>query len=151
VEVTGSSRTSCLKRSLKNVLSNVTYSPSHRQPGAFMINIQSTLRTAPDLCEYVSHAVLFGGYSISYSVSAQSDACIYAQILHNVGGAGRAREININKLGQHLNASCQGNRKVRQRCWKSMADMESVNSVRTRRAVDVQRDVGARSCNHCYC
>jgi hypothetical protein len=32
----------------------VTYSPDHRQAGAPTINIQSTLRTAPDLCKTVS-------------------------------------------------------------------------------------------------
>jgi len=31
----------------KNVLSNVTHSPSHRQTGAPTINIQSTICTAP--------------------------------------------------------------------------------------------------------
>jgi len=39
---------------VKKVLSSVTYSPSHRQTGAPMLTIQSTLRTAPDLCKYVS-------------------------------------------------------------------------------------------------
>jgi len=48
VEVNGVATNYCCKRSLYNVLSNVTYSPSHRQAGAPVINIQSTLRTAPD-------------------------------------------------------------------------------------------------------
>ena len=60
MEVTGAATTSCLKSRLQNVLSTVTYSPSHRQAGAPTINIQSTLRTAPDLCKNVSLAVLFG-------------------------------------------------------------------------------------------
>jgi len=36
-----------------NVLSNVTFSLSHRQAGAPVINIQSTLRTVADLCKNV--------------------------------------------------------------------------------------------------
>jgi hypothetical protein len=48
VEVTGAATTSSLKRRLK-CLSNVSYSPSHRQAGTPMINILSTLRTALDV------------------------------------------------------------------------------------------------------
>jgi hypothetical protein len=58
-------------------LSNVTYSPSHRQAGAPLINIQSTLRTAPDLCKNVSLAVLFGSSGNSYTIFTQLDMCIY--------------------------------------------------------------------------
>jgi len=59
-EVSGFATTPCFRRRLQNVLSNVTYSPSHRQAGAPLLNIQSTLRTAPDLCKNVSLAILFG-------------------------------------------------------------------------------------------
>ena len=61
--------TSCLKRKLLNVLSSVTYSPSHHQAGARMINIQSTLCTAPDLRTNISLDVLFGSNGNSYTVS----------------------------------------------------------------------------------
>jgi hypothetical protein len=56
VEVTGAAatHTSCLKRRVYNILSNVTYWPSHRQAGAPTINIQSTLRTAP-ICVKMFH------------------------------------------------------------------------------------------------
>ena len=36
------------------------YSPSQRQAGTAMINIQPTLRTVPDMCKNISLAVLFG-------------------------------------------------------------------------------------------
>jgi len=49
-----------------------------------MINIQSTLRTAPDLCKNVSIAVLFGSNNNSYTVSTESEMWIYTQILHNI-------------------------------------------------------------------
>jgi len=39
----------CLKRRLLNVLSSAMYSRSQCQAGTSMINIQSTLRTAPEL------------------------------------------------------------------------------------------------------
>jgi len=51
VEVTGTATTSCLKIIKINVLSNVTYSSSHRQVHHPMLNIQSQLRTAPDLAK----------------------------------------------------------------------------------------------------
>jgi len=55
VEVIGAAATvSCVKRISKNVLSNVTHSPGHRQAGGTTINNQSALRTAPDLCKNVS-------------------------------------------------------------------------------------------------
>ena len=63
----------CLKRRPQNVLPNVTCSPSHRQAGAPTINIQWTLRTAPDLSKNISLAVLFGRNGNSYAVSMQSD------------------------------------------------------------------------------
>jgi len=43
----GAATASCLN----NVLSTVTYSPSHRQAGTPIINIQSTHRATPDLCK----------------------------------------------------------------------------------------------------
>ena len=38
------------EKKTENVLSNVTYSPSHRQTGAPVINTKSKLLTAPCLC-----------------------------------------------------------------------------------------------------
>jgi len=70
--------TSCLKRRTYHVLSNVTYSPSHRQAGAPMINIQLTLRTSTYLSKNVSLAELFGSDGNSYTVSTHSDMCIYS-------------------------------------------------------------------------
>ena len=76
MEVTGVATTSFLKGRLQNVLSNATYSPSLRQAGTPMINIQSTLPTAPNLCTNGSPAVLFGSNGNSYTTSKQSDTYI---------------------------------------------------------------------------
>ena len=64
-------------------MSNVTYSPNHRQAGAPMMNIQSTLRTSPDLCKNVSLASLFSNKGNSYAVSTQSDMWICTHVFHN--------------------------------------------------------------------
>jgi hypothetical protein len=64
-----------------------------------MMNIQSTLRTAPDLCKNVSLAVLLGSNDNSYTVSAQSNTCIYTYFLPNIETGG-AKEIQEKKLGQ---------------------------------------------------
>jgi len=73
-------------------LSNVTYSPTHRQAGAPLINIQSTLRTSPALCKNVSLAVLLGSNGNSYTISTQPDMCICTHYSH-YRDAGRAKEI----------------------------------------------------------
>jgi hypothetical protein len=52
--VTGAVTAFCMEIILKNVLSNVTYSPNYGQGGAPMINIQSTLCTAP-ICVKMFH------------------------------------------------------------------------------------------------
>jgi hypothetical protein len=48
-----------------------------------MINIQSTIRTAPDLCKNVSLPVLFVSNGSSYTVSTLSDMRIHEAL---VGG-----------------------------------------------------------------
>jgi hypothetical protein len=57
--------------------------PSYCQAGVLMIRVLSTLRTAPGLCKIASPAVLFGSNDNSYTVSAQSDMCIYTHILYH--------------------------------------------------------------------
>ena len=52
------------------------YSLSHRQAAAPVINIQSTFRTAPDLCKTCFTAVFFGNNGNSHTVSSQSDMCV---------------------------------------------------------------------------
>jgi hypothetical protein len=49
-----------------------------------MLNIQSTLRTAPDLYKNVLLAELLGSNDNSCTVSVQSDTCIYTHILPNI-------------------------------------------------------------------
>jgi hypothetical protein len=77
VEVTRAVITSRLKRRQYNVLSNVTYSPSHRQAGAPTINIKSTLEKGFTL-------VLFGSNVNSYTLCYQSDMCVYTHVLHSI-------------------------------------------------------------------
>ena len=50
-------------------MSSVIYSPSLRQAGTPMINIQSTLRTFPNLCKNISLALSFVSNGNSYAVS----------------------------------------------------------------------------------
>ena len=57
-----------------NVLSTLTYSPSHRQVGAPVVNIQSTFRTAADLCKNVSLAVLFGKGKVKFTLEQATKA-----------------------------------------------------------------------------
>jgi hypothetical protein len=54
VTVSGAAIAFCLNRRQQNVLTNVTFSPSHRQTGTPTINIQSTLHTAP-ICVKMFH------------------------------------------------------------------------------------------------
>ena len=46
--------------------------------------IQSTLRTAPDLCKNISLTILFGRDGDSYKISTQSDMCKYKHTLQNI-------------------------------------------------------------------
>jgi len=81
VEVTGAATNYCWKRRLYNFLSNVTYSPSHRQAGAPVINTQWTLRTARDLRTNASLAVKY--YLVAkviYLQSLRSKICVYIYI-----------------------------------------------------------------------
>jgi len=78
---------------------NVTYSPSHRRVRVQTINIQSTLRTAPDLCQNVSLAVLFGRNGNSYTVCTQSDVCENINIFSSqYRDPARAKEIKDKNL-----------------------------------------------------
>jgi hypothetical protein len=82
------------------------YLPIHHQAGARMINIQSTLRNVPDLCENVPFTVLFGGNRTSCTISTQFDMCIYACILNNVE---MLVGLKIKNIGTAVNTICQGN------------------------------------------
>ena len=85
VEVTVIATTSCSNRRLQNVLSNITYSPSHHQAAAPVIIIQSTFRTAPDLCKkFHSHYHLVATVIYIESLRSQICVCICAHILHNI-------------------------------------------------------------------
>jgi len=71
-----------------------------------VINVQSTLRITPSLYENVALAVLFGGNSNSYTISTQSDMCVYAHILHNIDTVLQKKQ---QEIGTAVNAMCQGN------------------------------------------
>jgi hypothetical protein len=69
-----------------------------------MINIPSTLPTAPDLCKNVSLAVLFGSNGNTYTISRQSEMYVYIYIYMYICSSqyredGRAKEIK-KELGE---------------------------------------------------
>ena len=61
---------------------HVMCSPSNRQAGAPVINIQSTLPTSPDLCKNVSLAVLFGSNGNCYTTQSSHIMCVYTNVLY---------------------------------------------------------------------
>ena len=74
--------------------------PVTATPAPPTINIQSTLRTAPDLCKYVSLSlVLFGNNGNSYTVCALSDMCTVTYCTQYREGAW-AKVVKKKKLGQ---------------------------------------------------
>jgi len=84
LELSGAADTSCLKEDYKKDFVQcyvLAYSPPVWR-GPHVINFQSTLLTAPDLCKNVSHAVLglYGSNGNSNTVSIQSDECVYIYI-----------------------------------------------------------------------
>jgi hypothetical protein len=94
-------------------VSDGPYSPSHRQAGAQVINIQSTLRTAPDLWKNISLAVLFGSSGNSYAVRHVCVCvcvcvyvCIFIYIVHNIKEPIGQKKRNT---GTAVNAASQGN------------------------------------------
>jgi hypothetical protein len=96
------------KSRLQYVLSNVPYSPSHRQTGAPTINIRSTLRSAP-IC--VKMALLY--YLVATVIHIQSArcqicvcVCVYTYCAQ-YGDGGRAKERK--NIGTAVNAACQVN------------------------------------------
>jgi hypothetical protein len=69
-------------------MSNVTYSPNHRQAGAPVINIESKPRTASGLC---SQCYLVA--KVIHLQSLSSLVCVYVHILHNaLTLVGRAKD-----------------------------------------------------------
>ena len=57
-------------------MSNVTYSSRHRQSGTPVLNIQSTLRTAPDLYRNVSPQFHFVA-TVIHIQSVRSQICVH--------------------------------------------------------------------------
>ena len=66
------------QKKIVKLLCNIMYSPSHRQARDPVTNIQSTLRTTPNLCKNVSLAVLFGsnGNSCTFFIISQLCVCV---------------------------------------------------------------------------
>jgi len=65
-----------------------------------MINIQSTLHTASDLCKNVLLAVLIGSRGDLYTICTQSDMSIYALISHGI-------ETLVGKFETALKVACR--------------------------------------------
>jgi len=89
------------------VLSSFMYLPSQGPGGSPLINIQSTLRTAPDLCKSVSLAVLFVSTSNSNTFCKQSDMCMYTHILHSIQMLTRQKKLK--KIWTAIHAACLRN------------------------------------------
>jgi len=104
LEVT-EANTNSYSKILENVLSNVMYSPIHHPASTLMVNIQSTLQTAPYLCKNVSVAVLFGSNGISYSLYRVK--CVYIYTVKTL--VGHKKQKNKNKNEKAVNVVCQGN------------------------------------------
>jgi hypothetical protein len=84
---------------------------SHRQAGAPVINIQSTLRTAPDLCKSVPLAAIFGTNSNHIqSLRSQMCVCVYRHThtySSQYGDSGRKMEVKT--IGTVVNAAYEEN------------------------------------------
>ena len=85
-------------------MSSVTYSPSRLPAGVPFINIQSTLRTSPDLCKNVSLQCYLVATVINIQ-SLLSQVCVCSSQYRD---AGLAKEIK-KKIGTAVNAAFQGN------------------------------------------
>jgi hypothetical protein len=83
LELNGGATASCLKRTSWNSLSNVTYSPNHRQFSAPVINIQSTLRTASDLCKPF-HTQYDLVVTVIHIQSLRSQICVFTHTVFTV-------------------------------------------------------------------
>jgi hypothetical protein len=59
------------EKKILKLLSSAIYSPSHCQAGTPVINTQSALRGAPDLCKHVPFIILFGSNGNPYTTSKQ--------------------------------------------------------------------------------
>jgi hypothetical protein len=92
VEVTRAVINFCFKRRLYNVLFKVTYWYSHRQPGAPMINTQSTIHTT--ICLKNLHSQCYLVATVNHIQSVRSQVCVYKQ--RHRSGKGNKR-----KLGQN--------------------------------------------------
>ena len=102
VAVAGAVTTYCLKRRLYNVLSNATYWHSHRQIGAPVINIQSTIRTATDLCKSVALLCILVA-TVIHKQSLRSHICVYSPYREAV----RTKQIEVSVTV--VNAARKGN------------------------------------------
>ena len=65
--------------------------------------MQSTVHITANLCGNIPFAVLIASTSISFSVSMQSDICMYTHILHTIEMLVRQKEIK--KIWTSVNAA----------------------------------------------
>ena len=66
----------------KTVQRFIQYHVFTQSAGNSTRNIQSTLPTAPELCKNVPFLVLFGSNGNSYTISTQSDMCVFVLYTH---------------------------------------------------------------------
>jgi hypothetical protein len=78
---------------------------SNRQAGAPVMYIHLSRHTTSDLSKHFSFTVLFASNGISYTISTQSDMCMYTYSSQD-RYAGRAKEII--EEGRAMNAARQG-------------------------------------------
>jgi len=75
-----------------------------------MINIQSTLRTATDLCKNAALTDSFGSNDNSYTFSMHSDVCVYIHMFFTIETLIGQEKYKRNGIA--MNAACQGNLSV---------------------------------------
>jgi hypothetical protein len=73
-----------LERRMQNVLCNVTYSPSYRQAGAPVNNVQSTIRTVP-ICVKIFQLQYHLAATVIHIQSLRSRIYVYIYVyIHNI-------------------------------------------------------------------
>jgi len=88
-------------------LSDVTYLPIHCQAGASVINVQSTPRTAPDLCKNVPHTHYYLVATVTRIYSLRSRICVYIHTFFTVQRHWSGKNNFKKKIESAMNDVCQ--------------------------------------------
>jgi hypothetical protein len=73
-----------------------------------MLNIQSTLRTAPDLCKNVS-LLYYSVAKVIHTYSVRNQLCVAYIYTYSLQYRDDGRAKEIKNIGAAVNAACQGN------------------------------------------